>query len=254
MNQYNADEFTLKGYNKLLDIANERFNFIPFDLIKEKRTENNLILWRHDVDFCPESALKLANIEKSKNIVSTFFFQLTSEFYNCIETRVIDIIKEILSLGHKIGLHFSPASYQVADKETLERCLAFEASILSFYLQTPINVFSFHNPDDKILCYDDFMYAGMVNTYSNYIKCNFDYCSDSNGYWRHKSGLEFLESDGHSCCQFLTHPIWWEVLAEPPRRKIINFLENRKKTDLKCYDDMLSGSGRLNLGISEKNV
>lgn len=45
MKQYNADEFTLEGYNKLLNIANERFKFITFDLVTEKRTENNPILW-----------------------------------------------------------------------------------------------------------------------------------------------------------------------------------------------------------------
>ena len=47
----------------------------------------------------------------------------------------------------------------------------------------------------------------MINAYAKYFKDNVEYCSDSNGYWRHQRLENFLNNK-HDKIQVLTHPVW----------------------------------------------
>jgi hypothetical protein len=69
---------------------------------KEQGTLNSerLVILRHDVDLKPQNSLATAKIEHGLGIKGSYYFRMVPESFN------VDIIKEIVSLGHEIGYHY----------------------------------------------------------------------------------------------------------------------------------------------------
>jgi hypothetical protein len=206
MNYYYED-FTEKNYRNLLRLCQKNYNFISYN---EYANDGKNVLWRHDIDFSVHRAKRLAQIEMEEGVKATYFLHLHSEFYNTLESEVAKCIFEIIGHGHNIGLHFDPAFYSLINTaDNLENYLGLEKKLLEKVFEIEINVFSFHNPHiGNWLQVDKEMIAGMVNTYSAYIRGKYAYCSDSNGYWRFKRLEDMLsEGGGMINCKFLHIPV-----------------------------------------------
>lgn len=244
MNAYIPSEFTIKEYERLLDLAQNKFKFSNFINFK---TNDDFILWRHDVDFSLEQAEILAIIENKKKVSSTYFLHLHSEFYNLLDLNALKIIKNILSLGHSIGLHFDVHYYSIESQDEMVRYLAFEKDILEKLFHSNIDVFSFHNTNNITEQFRDPTYAGMINTYSDYFKHNVAYCSDSNGYWRFRKLGDMLKDIEINRLQVLTHAEWWTESAMMPREKVIQCIHDKTELTIQFYDKTLLDNGRVNL-------
>jgi hypothetical protein len=207
-------------------------------------------LWRHDVDFSVHAAKKLALIEAEEGVISTYFLHLHSEFYNLLEAEVFNRVKDIIGLGHQIGLHFDTHFYNIQDATLLDEKIRFEADFLGHLLGTPIKVFSFHNTTPFIMGCKAPNYGGLINTYASYFQENVTYCSDSNGYWRFKRLTDVIE-ENHPRIQILTHPAWWQENPMAPRQRILNCVEGRDKKSIDYYDSLLAINNKLN--INNKN-
>ena len=94
--------FTYDHYTSILQELKKSYKFTSF----KNATSNDIIL-RHDVDASLYAALKMAKIENGLGILSTFFILFSSEFYNPISVDGSKIIREVLGLGHKLGLHYN---------------------------------------------------------------------------------------------------------------------------------------------------
>ena len=66
---------------------------------------NKCVIIRHDVDRKPKNALKMAELENSVGIISTYYFRMKEDVFRPA------IIKKIADMGHEIGYH-----YEVMDK------------------------------------------------------------------------------------------------------------------------------------------
>tara|TARA_Y200000002_G_scaffold383190_1_gene403884 strand:+ start:1863 stop:2621 length:759 start_codon:yes stop_codon:yes gene_type:complete len=217
------NDFTEKNYKRLLyKIKNKTIFFHEIDTI------NKFTLWRHDVDLSVHRAYALAKIEKSLNIRATYFLLFGSNFYNIFDKEIKNLIYKIKSLGHQFGLHFDSTQYNINKKKDLEKYLSFEKNILEDLFQIKIKTFSYHNPSEKILSYDNFKYAKMINAYAKYFKKNVKYCSDSDGYWRHKRLESFLD-ENHDKIQVLTHPGWWQKRVMAPFSRVKRCLNGREQ-------------------------
>lgn len=247
--EYYINDFTEKNYQRLLQIA--MFNNRICNFEEALNVEKGIIL-RHDIDFSVHRALALSKIEKMEGVQSTYFVHLHSLFYNAMEKEITDILKEIIYNGGLIGLHFDPAYYELeaTNGELLNRKILIERNILEQLLDTKINCLSFHNPDvggawHKI---DDIRLGGMINVYARYFRENFEYCSDSNGYWRFKRLEDVLLDSGDKKIQVLTHPVWWQKEPMYPYERIRRCAESRAANNLKLYSDLLEQLGRENVG------
>ena len=103
--KYHFDDFTLENYRRLIALAIEKgFHFILHkdDFVSERKD----VIWRHDVEFEPDIALKMAQIENELGVVATYFFQLHSPFYNLFDEHYSEVFHQIHELGHHVGLHF----------------------------------------------------------------------------------------------------------------------------------------------------
>ena len=238
--KYRFSDFTLAKYDDLLRIISG-LTCIPYDL---EQIAPGTILWRHDVDLDLEQALKIAKRESKAGVKSTYFLLPGCEFYNLREKGSYSIVKEILSLGHDIGLHFDPHFYDIESEADLETPLESEKRFLEELFKTEIKAFSFHITSPLIMSFQAERYGGMVNTYSTLFQKEIPYCSDSNGIWRHERIEDFIEGHINGPLQILTHPIWWTRQVNSPRRKVIELIERQAATKFENYEEMIRATGR----------
>lgn len=241
---YNIEDFTEENYSRLLKIAADYYEFTFFT---EEHSGRPIVIWRHDVDFSVSRAVKLAEIEQNIGVKSTFFFQIGSEFYNVFEGKTRRQLLSIIEMGHDIALHFDPTAYEISNLIELEEKLKYEKGVLEGIVCRPVSAFSYHNPTETILKFDQVSIADMVNTYSAVYRDSYGYCSDSNGYWRHERLEDVLLNREHKKLQVLTHPGWWQESAMPPRQRIERCIDGRSEYVKNFYDSLLQQFNRKNI-------
>ena len=241
----NKEDFSIENYKYLIEFISKNYSSIFFN---EYDSKKQIVLLRHDIDYSISNSLRLAKIEHNFGLKSTFFVNIHSEFYNFFEKDSIASLKEILKLGHSIGIHFDSTFWNLKDEEQLVKNLTFEKAIIDEALGIKVNAFSFHNPTEFVLSFKKDTYAGLINTYSDRFMNEFKYCSDSNGYWRHERMFDVVESLNHERLHLLTHPGWWTSEIKPPREKIYSIINERAQFILDDYDLNLINSKRENIG------
>ncbi len=239
----NDDDFTIEHYKELLDLSLKNYQVVDYKNIPWGK---RFLIWRHDLDYSINRALELAKIEAKKRMKATYFINPHSEFYNIAEASQYKKIKEILSLGHDLGLHFDAAFYEISSEEHLEQVIKIETDYIYSLLGTKPVAFSFHNPIAKNFSCDKDHYGGLVNCYSKRFKEEVSYCSDSNGYWRFQRLFDVLLENNDPCLQVLTHPGWWVRKPAPPRQRIFRSIYGRASNVLQIYDDTLNNNQRIN--------
>jgi|GEM_PF-648807 len=238
-------DFTEDNYRGLLEDTKKLYKFATY---LEGR-EGNHVIWRHDMDYSMHQARVIAAIEREHDVISTFMFALRLPYYNVLEHETQKMARDIISMGHKAGLHFDVASYEKERwaEEELEDAMVKERDLLSQCLEAPVEAVSYHDPTcGNLIDFDKDDMAGMVNCYGKTFKSEYGYCSDSNGYWRHERIPDVIKSGKHEKIQVLTHPEWWTPTAMPPRQRIERAQLKRIQDVMKFYDNHLKLSGRKN--------
>jgi hypothetical protein len=127
MRDYFFEDFTIASYRCLLDIAKTNFEFTDYNCIDDSV---RFILWRHDIDYSPHRALRLAEVEYERNVQATYFVWLHSNMYHFFEKEISDILQKIMDYGHNIGLHFDAGYYGILNEQELESHIRWERKIL----------------------------------------------------------------------------------------------------------------------------
>ena len=240
--KYNFDYFTLDHYREIVQLAKDQgFQFILHkdEFVPERKD----IIWRHDVEFSLDIALKMAVIEHGLGVKTTYFFQIHSEFYNILERYMSDILRDIQLLGHHIDSHY----YDVQDEETLERTIRQDKKYFEAVFGLELDTFSFHETTPFILsCQKDF-YGDMLNVYSGKIKSNYQYCADSTGFWRYEILDEVLLDPKVQHLQVLTHDAMWSERVLSPRQRVRSSIQANADRVKAQYDDILVRFGAKNI-------
>jgi hypothetical protein len=242
--QYQFADFTEDRYREMLATARRAYSFQPFGTTSEVPH----VLWRHDIDYSPHRALRLAQLEAEEGVRATYFLYLHSELYNLLEADVLARIGRILELGHWLGLHFDAGFYGIKRELGLYEKLEFERDLLAELVGRPVGAISFHNPTTSELLPDHDLLAGMTNAYGRAISENYAYVSDSNGYWRHSRLPDVLAAAEEARLHVLTHPEWWQAEPMSPRDRLARCIEGRARRSEEWYDDLLRTWGRENIG------
>ena len=108
------DDFTTIQYRSLLKLARSNYLFTSADEMNNPLAGR--ILWRHDVDYSLNRAVKLAVIEQEEQVRAHYFINIRSDFFSVTEASQVALVRMIVDLGHFVGLHFD-ASYHGVDCE-----------------------------------------------------------------------------------------------------------------------------------------
>ena len=242
-------DFTEAEYRRLLRLALSSYRFIAFPELRS--AEPRSVLWRHDIDLSVHRALALARIEAEEGVRTTYFLNLHSAFYNALESDVARRVREIVALGHDLGVHFDPTFY-TRRAIPLEEALAWERRLLESVFGSAVSSFSLHNPDAAGWRDDRDEIAGLVNAYGGTLRALFAYCSDSNGYWRFRRLRDVLEAAEDERLHVLTHPEWWVPEPMLPRARVARCIDGRAARQHERYDRALDEMGRRNVGRDER--
>jgi hypothetical protein len=225
------EDFTEAAYARLVRLASKQYAFGSF--VEWQIAPPRTVLWRHDLDFSVHRALALARIEADAGVRATYFLNLHSAYYNALESEVADRVREIIALGHELGLHFDPTFETSRDRRD---ALKSERKLLEDVFGVPVRSFSLHNPVVAGWSDDEDEVAGMVNVYGRGLRERFAYCSDSHGVWRHRRLHDVVEEAKEERLHVLTHPEWWVPEPLPPRDRVTRAIEGRAARTQERYD------------------
>ncbi len=201
------DIFHYDGLRAFFEEMSVRTNFFP---LRDWHGQPGVIL-RHDVDLDVEPARRLAEIENMSGLRSTFFFMISSDFYNPISSSNRGHLRRMAEGGFEIGLHFDPMVYGDIDNESLAVAARTEARLLEDAVGVPVCSISLHNPS---LLGKYPLFSGWNNAYDPAIFASDIYLSDSRMLFRHDP-RRFLERASERTCQLLLHPLHYSEHGFP---------------------------------------
>lgn len=247
--KYHFDDFTLDNYKRLIKLAKERgFQFI---LHKDEFVENRKdVIWRHDVEFEPDIALKMAEIEKAEGVQATYFFQLHSCYYNLFDEHYSKVFHQIKDLGHHCGLHFDCRYWGIKDEKQLDEFISLDCKYLEVNLDVIMETFSFHNTTPFTQSCRQYQYGGLINTYASFFKEHYNYCGDSLGYWRFDRLEDVLNDDTVQHLQVLTHDANWANEVLSPRKRFSITMHNHAD---RLVEEQIDGLHRLGMLCPDDN-
>ena len=224
------------GKNSYIKLINQIIDagLVPSTDWAEQMGSDDFYL-RHDVDFSVSAALKIAEIDHSLGVESTFFFMLSSNFYNLMSNNNLDKVRKIRDLKHKISLHWDPTAY----KE--EKPFLTEKKVFEELFNVSTDIVSVHRPGDFMKDNDRQLF-GVAHTYQNRFFKYMSYISDSAGTEVQIKVGQYLENRNKNGLQLLLHPIWWTDELNSPTStlnkwllKNTNFIRSELRTNCKTY-------------------
>jgi tetratricopeptide (TPR) repeat protein len=181
-------DFTLEKYEELclalLDSGYTPLTVYSY-LMGKQKSNNKLVVLRHDIDRRPGNALRMAELEHELGIQSTYYFRFPYTFK-------LDIIEKIHDLGHEIGYHYEVLSKANGDYEKAVEL--FEQELSEFRNIVDVKTVGMHgSPLSKYDNRDlwkryDFKVFGIVGEAYLSIK-NVNYFSDTGRSWNVKNKM-----------------------------------------------------------------
>lgn len=104
-------DFTIEIYNELLGaFISEGYIFQTYrDFILDPAEK--VVILRHDVDDRKLHSLKFAQMQNQLGIKATYYFRVVPESFDS------ELMKEIESMGHEVGLHYEEMDLARGDRE-----------------------------------------------------------------------------------------------------------------------------------------
>ena len=241
--------FTYDGYCSLLSLIEQSgYEIVDYQNWEEKK---RCVILRHDVDYDLSKALRLAQVEQSKDVKSTFFVLVTSDLYNIFSKDNSKKIFEIIKCGHQIGLHFDETAYFIQRErrhDAIYEKILYEAKLLETVTEKSVNVVSMHRPSKGILT-EQLVIPGMINAYGSPYFDEFKYVSDSRRHWR-EPVEEIVTSGKYDRLQILTHAFWYDEEEKGLHDTVKLFINSASRQRYQVYGNNFTDLDSV-MGINE---
>lgn len=255
-------EFTYESYCSLLSLIDSSgYEFADFENWEDK---TRCVILRHDIDCDISKALQMAKIEQQRNVKSTYYILVTSDFYNIHSKENRNKLKQIIKCGHDIGLHFDETVYPeeivIGEGYAQNLCdkILYESKILENVIEKPVKSVSMHRPGKEILK-ENLNIPGMVNTYGKTFFEEFKYVSDSRRNWR-EPVEELVASGKYDRMQILTHAFWYDEKEKGLHDKVKQFINSANRQRYEAYGknftdlDSVMGMNEICEDIREEGI
>ncbi len=92
------------------------------------------VILRHDVDYTLDGLLVFAGIEKKLGVTASYLFRVHADEYNLFSCVSWNILRQLVEMGHEIGLHFEAMNVGRALKLEPKTLLRMEKDALEAIL------------------------------------------------------------------------------------------------------------------------
>ena len=203
------DSFDYATYWSLLSRIAATHRILRFADLREAEPAAPFCILRHDVDYSPEAALRLAEQEAARGIRATYFLLAGTSYYNLLAPEHAHVARELLQLGHEVGLHYDVRSFSPFSREEWPRLLRAQATLLGELAGEPVTSMAMHQPalhgDDPFRGEDH----GFLNAYDERFTRGMTYISDSCRAWRHPAWSMLTSGSFPPRLHLCLHPINW---------------------------------------------
>lgn len=208
-------DFSYKHYREILQSALDAgYQFISYEEAESKNAPDKYCILRHDIDYRPDLAGMMGDIEHALGIRSTYFYQIVSRIYNVRETENLGIIRKLSEQGHDLGIHLDLTWDEDVELSEIGSQVSTEQSLFKALTGvSPVEMISFHNPhrfQEQIL---NSPIPGIRHSYEKPLFSDIKYLSDSQGWYEGCMCKVFSEAR-YPKIQFLTHPYIWSITPE----------------------------------------
>ncbi|MFC2060263.1 hypothetical protein ACFLTZ_04125 [Chloroflexota bacterium] len=234
MTEYKKEEFTYAYYREFLSCLSEIYGFVNFTEGKKiisnsdqtVKDRQSLAILRHDIDMDLKPALTMSLIEKDMGLKATYFFMVTCPIYNVFSSIDAECVRQILSFGHHLGLHFDFPAYKDISPENLSFYIARECELLEKFFEHPVDAVSFHRWGS--LKMNEITLENIPNTYERVFLDKFQYFSDSRSRWARGNPIKSEAFSKRENLHLLTHPIWWGDTVTAPYERLTSLTAGNK--------------------------
>jgi hypothetical protein len=203
-----GDRFDDETYWRILERFRRTNRPVRFVELAGGFPSEPFFILRHDVDYSPASALRLARLEAERGYRATYFLLLSSPCYSLLTPEAAALAPQLVDLGHEVGLHYDVGVLKGLSRERWDDLLLAQALLLARLAGAPVHSIAMHQPG---LNGEDPFRArtGFLNAYDDAFFKEMPYLSDSCRAWR-DSAWEIL-SGGPVPPRFqaVFHPINW---------------------------------------------
>jgi hypothetical protein len=187
-------EFTYKHYTETInEYIKSGYSIINVsDYFEGRVPQGKVMILRHDIDYSIMEAVKMASIENSMGIKSTYYVMLHNHYYNILTPMNLHGILKIQQLGHEVSLHFE-------SKSDFDR----DVKILNEILGVQTKTYSWHSPT----CIPEKIKRNLPSAYDEKLLNEFKYISESCHRWREGCFCNWINKKDRM--YVLTHSLWW---------------------------------------------
>ncbi len=201
-----SDTFSLELYAQILKTAKSlNYDFPKVSDLKDGAlSHSRFLLLRHDIDVSPRYALAMAQLEHSMGVCSSYYILLHSPYYNPAAPPHWDALREMVSLGFEVGLHYETNFFESRGLDPLQGILR-DVKVLENILRIEIKSIAQHMPASSTLLSE--LNEHFVDAYNHDLMHNVRYISDSGFKWRGETLLDLLGKEDR--IHALLHPATW---------------------------------------------
>ncbi|HVG22641.1 MAG TPA: hypothetical protein VND45_00685 [Thermoanaerobaculia bacterium] len=203
------DSFDYATYWSLLSRIGETHRIVRFGDVREGEPEGDFCILRHDVDYSPRAALRLAEQENERGVRATYFLLAGTGYYNLLAPEHAHVARALVAMGHEVGLHYDVRFFKPFAKEEWPRLLRAQAALLGELAGEAVTSIAMHQPG--LHGEDPFggKELGFVNAYDERFTRAMTYVSDSCRAWRDGAWSMLTSGELPQRLQLALHPINW---------------------------------------------
>ena len=140
------DRFDHETYWRILDRLSRTHRPVRFADLRPGLPGTPFFILRHDIDFSPAAALRLAEMEAARGVRATYFLLLNTFYYNLLGPEHADVARRIAELGHEVGLHYDLRFLQAFPGRRFKELLDEQARLLGRLSGVPVESVALHQP------------------------------------------------------------------------------------------------------------
>jgi hypothetical protein len=223
------ERFDYETYRTLLEFLNRTNVNVTFEDFPLRDYSMRYFILRHDVDFSPEAALRMADLEAKMGIRASYFVLLSTSYYNLLSEQYLDFPRRLIGMGHEVGLHYDLRVYTDLGQDRLLETLEADINLLTKLAGKKVRSIAMHNP--SISGGDPFRNTKQfINAYDDPYTKDIVFLSDSCGAWRDEAVSAFETCNIPSRLQLLVHPLFWDRETADRWTRLDEFMQGKVAT------------------------
>ena len=249
MSESMRDRFDFETYWWIMTRLARTHRWVRFRDFASGEPADPFVIVRHDVDYSPAAALRLAEQEAERGLFATYFLLVGTRYYNLLAPEHARVARRLVELGHEVGLHYDVNFLLSFPRAEWKPLLRAQARLLGDLAGAEVVSIAMHQPalngEDPFRGDPEF-----INAYEQRFVRDAVYVSDSCRAWRDEGWSMLVTGAVPRRLQLALHPINWS-LHDRDRESIFRSVHDELCEEVRRAGDELLAKIAVHSGVRE---